>query len=202
MLWCPRGNGTSGGRMCGICGLIGWQGQGPDAASTIRSMLGAIRHRGPDEFGLYADECAHLGHARLSIVDLAGGTQPMFNEDGHLAGMVRRRDIMRGLLPRFLTQPESHAKNLFQGRDAIDLDLADLFQDHENKLLTRNAQIPVTRVMQPIDVAIDADAGLLDLLKEMIPNEAHIIPVMEDDHVIGVVRTVELLNQVRRMLDL
>lgn len=47
-------------------------------------MLGMIRHRGPDEFGLYLDERAALGSARLSIVDLAGGQQPIGNEDESL----------------------------------------------------------------------------------------------------------------------
>jgi len=49
-------------------------------------MLGAIRHRGPDQFGVYlfegADRCVGLGNARLSIIDLGGGQQPISNEDG------------------------------------------------------------------------------------------------------------------------
>lgn len=45
-------------------------------------MIGAMSHRGPDETGLYIDDCVGLGHARLSIVDLAGGTQPIRNETG------------------------------------------------------------------------------------------------------------------------
>lgn len=45
-------------------------------------MAAAIRHRGPDEFGLYLDGRLGLSHARLSIIDLAGGAQPMANEDG------------------------------------------------------------------------------------------------------------------------
>lgn len=45
-------------------------------------MLGQIRHRGPDEFGIYLDDQIGLGNARLSIVDLAGGQQPITTEDG------------------------------------------------------------------------------------------------------------------------
>jgi asparagine synthase (glutamine-hydrolysing) len=44
-------------------------------------MLGLIRHRGPDAFGIYMDDFAGLAHARLSIIDLAGGDQPIHNED-------------------------------------------------------------------------------------------------------------------------
>ena len=47
-------------------------------------MAGALRHRGPDEFGLYRDGRAGLAHARLSIIDLATGQQPLCNEDGTL----------------------------------------------------------------------------------------------------------------------
>ena len=47
-------------------------------------MLAMIRHRGPDEFGIYLDGPAGLGNARLSIIDLSGGQQPISNEDGTL----------------------------------------------------------------------------------------------------------------------
>jgi len=47
-------------------------------------MLGMIRHRGPDEFGIYLADGVGLGNARLSIVDLSGGQQPIGNEDGTL----------------------------------------------------------------------------------------------------------------------
>jgi asparagine synthase (glutamine-hydrolysing) len=69
--------------MCGITGVIALrEGLPPPALGDLRAMVGAIRHRGPDEFGLYRDERAGLGHARLSIIDLATGQQPMSNEDG------------------------------------------------------------------------------------------------------------------------
>jgi asparagine synthase (glutamine-hydrolysing) len=51
---------------------------------TLRRMLGTIRHRGPDEFGIYRDEHVGLGNARLSIIDLSGGQQPIGNEDSTL----------------------------------------------------------------------------------------------------------------------
>jgi asparagine synthase (glutamine-hydrolysing) len=47
-------------------------------------MAAAVRHRGPDEFGIYRDREAGLAHARLSIIDLATGQQPLCNEDGSL----------------------------------------------------------------------------------------------------------------------
>jgi asparagine synthase (glutamine-hydrolysing) len=47
-------------------------------------MVGAIRHRGPDEYGVYRDARACLGHARLSIIDLSTGQQPLSNTKGNL----------------------------------------------------------------------------------------------------------------------
>jgi asparagine synthase (glutamine-hydrolysing) len=45
-------------------------------------MLDRIRHRGPDDSGVFCDQNAFLGHRRLSIVDVTGGHQPMTNETG------------------------------------------------------------------------------------------------------------------------
>lgn len=70
--------------MCGIVGLCGPSGNATFEASTIRRMLGMIRHRGPDQFGIYLDDHVALGNARLSILDLNTGQQPISNEDGTL----------------------------------------------------------------------------------------------------------------------
>jgi asparagine synthase (glutamine-hydrolysing) len=70
--------------MCGIVGVLNLYEPRPVPESVIRAMLGMIRHRGPDEFGIYRDPWANLGNARLSIVDLSGGQQPICNEDGTL----------------------------------------------------------------------------------------------------------------------
>ena len=70
--------------MCGIIGTLDWSGKHPPDIGLLRRMLGIIRHRGPDEFGLYVDQAAGIGCARLSIVDLSTGQQPIPNEDESL----------------------------------------------------------------------------------------------------------------------
>lgn len=70
--------------MCGIAGIVSWRDGGAPAPEALARMLGAMHHRGPDEFGTYRDRWAGLAHARLSIIDLASGQQPMANEDGSL----------------------------------------------------------------------------------------------------------------------
>src|SRR5256885_15805661 len=67
--------------MCGIAGMFNRPGRKAVAESDMRQMLAMIRHRGPDEFGILLDQEAGLGSARLSIIDLSGGSQPIPNED-------------------------------------------------------------------------------------------------------------------------
>ena len=70
--------------MCGIIGALNLTSQTPVAAETLQHMLAMLRHRGPDGYGYYRDADVGLGNARLSIIDLATGDQPIGNEDGTL----------------------------------------------------------------------------------------------------------------------
>lgn len=67
--------------MCGIAGRFNLDGR-PAAAAEIIAMRDVMVHRGPDDEGLFLDGPVGLGHRRLSIIDLAGGRQPISNEDG------------------------------------------------------------------------------------------------------------------------
>ncbi|PYO84827.1 MAG: asparagine synthase (glutamine-hydrolyzing), partial [Gemmatimonadetes bacterium] len=68
-------------RMCGIVGIAHADPGRPVSVAVIRRMCGTIRHRGPDDEGTYVEGPVGLGMRRLSIIDLAGGRQPIFNED-------------------------------------------------------------------------------------------------------------------------
>ncbi|HPI32156.1 MAG TPA: asparagine synthase (glutamine-hydrolyzing), partial [candidate division Zixibacteria bacterium] len=70
--------------MCGIAGYFQLESPRPPDRALIGRMVNTLHHRGPDEFGAYLDDRCVLGQARLSIIDLAGGSQPMCNEDGSL----------------------------------------------------------------------------------------------------------------------
>ena len=67
--------------MCGITGFV-TEAPVPGSDGILRRMTDAIRHRGPDDSGFFSDGCAFLGHRRLSIIDVAGGHQPMANRSG------------------------------------------------------------------------------------------------------------------------
>jgi len=68
--------------MCGICGAVALDGVLELPENLPERMIGSLRHRGPDEFGAWRDQSCFLGHARLSIIDLASGQQPLTGEDG------------------------------------------------------------------------------------------------------------------------
>jgi len=70
--------------MCGICGVVGIE-RGDEAEAIVRRMTAALHHRGPDDEGLLTAPHVALGIRRLSIIDLAGGHQPVFNEDRSVA---------------------------------------------------------------------------------------------------------------------
>jgi asparagine synthase (glutamine-hydrolysing) len=63
-----------------MCGIAGWC-SGAKNSWQLQDMLKAIQHRGPESFGSYESDHVSLGHARLAIVDLVGGQQPIPNED-------------------------------------------------------------------------------------------------------------------------
>lgn len=74
--------------MCGICGILNLNERRPDAQqvkSDLGRMLDQLEHRGPDGQGTHHAGPAALGHARLSIIDLEGGRQPILNEDESVA---------------------------------------------------------------------------------------------------------------------
>ncbi len=75
-----------------MCGIAGFAGVG--ARTDLERMTQALAHRGPDGAGFFVDDSTHvfLGHRRLAIVDVGGGEQPMWNEDGQV-GVVFNGEI-------------------------------------------------------------------------------------------------------------
>lgn len=71
--------------MCGICGMVDLRGGDRADPAFVRQMCDRIRHRGPDGDGFFADARVALGMRRLSIIDVAGSDQPLYNEDRSLA---------------------------------------------------------------------------------------------------------------------
>jgi asparagine synthase (glutamine-hydrolysing) len=101
--------------MCGICGMVNINGQLPPA-ELLQSMTRTMRHRGPDDEGYHCQPGVGLGFQRLSIIDLAGGHQPMADEGGKLQlifnGEIYNYRLLRASLEatgrhRFRTQSDT-----------------------------------------------------------------------------------------------
>src|SRR5213592_277093 len=91
--------------MCGIAGIVHHDRRRPVAAATIQDMCAALRHRGPDDQGIHVADGVGLGMRRLSIIDVSGGHQPIFNEDGSKAivfngEIYNYRELRHGLIAR------------------------------------------------------------------------------------------------------
>src|SRR5215475_11593991 len=71
--------------MCGICGIVNFKTTDAVNPDLLERMTSAQAHHGPDDHGYFVDGNAGLGHRRLSIIDLSGSNQPIFNEDRSLA---------------------------------------------------------------------------------------------------------------------
>lgn len=67
--------------MCGIAGIVNVYNNKEIPQDVLKGMVAIVQHRGPDGFGFYRDDRIGFAHARLSIIDLEGGRQPMHNED-------------------------------------------------------------------------------------------------------------------------
>ena len=102
--------------MCGIAGIVRLSQKGavPQRAE-LREMIERLHHRGPDGYGYYEDVQVGLAHARLSIIDLEGGSQPIHNEDrsvwvvfnGEIFNYIELRAELESSGHRFYTQSDT-----------------------------------------------------------------------------------------------
>ena len=103
--------------MCGIAGIWNYRSGRPVQAAVLAEMTERVRHRGPDEDGLWVEGDLGLGVRRLRVVDLEGGRQPMANEDGSVRAVFNgeiynHRDVRRKLVSRghlFATRSDTEA---------------------------------------------------------------------------------------------
>jgi len=102
--------------MCGIAGLLDLRAR-PVNSSLVRGLCNVLAHRGPDDEGYYIEGPVALGQRRLAILDLAGGRQPMSNEDGtiwvtfngEIYNFRELRARLEGLGHRFATCSDTEA---------------------------------------------------------------------------------------------
>lgn len=118
----------------------------------------------------------------------------LFDLDGSIAGMVRRRDIIRGLEPKFLvSRPLDYRMKLFDV--SVDPHLSELSPDKLVKGIREQAARPVEEVMRPIRRTIDFDAHVLTAAYEMVNYSMTLLPVLRDGKVVGAVRSVDVFHE-------
>jgi asparagine synthase (glutamine-hydrolysing) len=101
--------------MCGIAGILNLHRDGEISLDGLKRMISMVHHRGPDGYGFYRDERAGLAHARLSIIDLEGGWQPIYNEDktvcivfnGEIFNYLELRQVLEKKGHRFATKSDT-----------------------------------------------------------------------------------------------
>ena len=123
----------------------------------------------------------------------------VFDLDSSLCGIVRRRDIMRGLEPDFLAnKPLDYQKKLFDV--SVDPNLTELTYDNVFLHLKDQAERPVSDVMVPVKVFVDFEDHIMRAVYEMVTNNMSLVPVVKGKNVIGVVRSVEVYYEISKVV--
>ncbi len=123
----------------------------------------------------------------------------VFDDINQLVGTVRRRDILRGLEPKFLSgRPMTYREKLFDV--APDPNLTEIFSERIVGGMRERVKLPVTEVMAPVEMWVDYEDRLGKAIYEMVGRDIHLLPVIKGDRVVGVVRTVDLLSEIHRLI--
>jgi CBS domain-containing protein len=123
----------------------------------------------------------------------------VFDEKYRLMGMARRRDILKGLEPKFLREkPIQYRKKLWDVQ--VDPDLSELTYSRVWEDVRKRAENPISEVMLPIEGTIDYNDHIVRIIYEMNKHDLSMLPVMHDEKVVGVVRSVDVFHQIAKLL--
>jgi CBS domain-containing protein len=123
----------------------------------------------------------------------------LFELDGSIAGIVRRRDLMMGLEPEFLvSKPLDYTMKLFDVD--VDPNLTELSFDKMVEGIRQRVDRPVTDVMRPIKKTINHDDHIMKAIYEMVTDSLSLLPVMQDGEVVGLIRTVDVFNEITKII--
>ncbi len=120
----------------------------------------------------------------------------IFNESYQLLGMVRRRDLLRGLEPAEAVNrlvSRSRLIRFMRGKSAEPVEQA-------VAALAARAERPVSDVMRPIRDSLDSGEPVLAVATRMVDNDLSLLPVSRDGNIVGIVRSEEVLRAVARLL--
>lgn len=119
----------------------------------------------------------------------------VFDEEYRLLGLARRRDILRGLEPTYLSGTPMRGSDESQFPDPAELSLDRLVAG-----VRERAERPIRDVMVPIQVTADVNDNIMALINRMVDHNVHLLPVLREGSVVGVVRTVDVLHEVTALV--
>jgi len=123
----------------------------------------------------------------------------VFDEKYQLVGMLRRRDILRGLEPEFLVEkPLEYRKKLFDVK--VDPQLSEISYDRILEGVRARADRQVSDVMIPVAGTADFNDHIIKVVYEMNANKFSLLPVLKDGRVVGIVRTVDVFREFAKLV--
>ena len=135
---------------------------------------------------------------------VAGGRKSLprmvlvLDPDDKLVGVVRRRDILRGLVPKYLLGEKPHYQKVLFGV-AVDPNLAELSIDSVIAGMRERANHPVSEVMRPLRLSINHDDHIIKAVHEMVTTNRAILPVVRQGRVVGVLRSLDVFRELARL---
>lgn len=123
----------------------------------------------------------------------------VFDEHQELRGMARRRDVLRGLEPKFLVDKEASSEREWI-HVKVDPNLAVLSYGHSISQILQNAQRPISSVMSPVTTTLSSDDHLLKIMNVLVEQNLSVLPVLDAGKVIGVIRTADVFRYIAKAL--
>ncbi len=124
----------------------------------------------------------------------------VFDGQDHMVGLVRRRDILKGLSPRwFFKSDASHPEAVFD--IAVDENIVDVLADKAVSRFQDRSERAIDEYVQAINATVNTDDQLIRLVNIMVKEGYHMLSVLDDGHVVGVVRSTEVIWAVRALLN-
>lgn len=123
----------------------------------------------------------------------------IFDERYQLLGVVRRRDILRGLEPEFLqNMPLDSRREWFD--TGVDPNLLEVQAGKMTSGVRKQGERLVSEIMRPLDAKVNYDDHLARIMHEMVTKHENLLPVIRDNTVVGVVRSVDVFHEVARLI--
>ena len=123
----------------------------------------------------------------------------VFDEKYRLPGSIRRRDILRGLEPKFLKTMAVPSRRLLFDIEA-DPNLVDFSTGKVGAAIKEQSELPVSEVMVPIVTTVNFDDHLAKVVYKLVTHDLSMLPVLQDSKVVGAVRSVDALHEIANLL--